>query len=167
MLVLLHHTGFFGCRDTVGADVVLKDLPYLTQGRHFSGCFKQVLLHQVHDATATHVVTMHIPISILFCEFRLMTMVCVPLLILGQALEELPRFSIPVPAGNRQRNGCFYLVEIDFHTIGGWLDGFYNIFWKKVSDCFLMLWFCFRKRARCTSWPSLINGRWVAFPFVK
>ena len=40
-----------------------------------------------------------------------------------------------------QRNGCFYLVEIDFHTIGGWLDGFYNIFWKKVSDCFLMLWF--------------------------
>ena len=70
-----------------------------------------------------------------------MTMVCVPLLILGQALEELPRFPSQFQQEIGQRNGCFYLVEIDFHTIGGWLDGFYNIFWKKVSDCFLMLWF--------------------------
>ncbi len=31
---------FFGCRDAVGVDVVLKDLPHLAQGRHFSGCFK-------------------------------------------------------------------------------------------------------------------------------
>ena len=31
---------FFGCRDAVGVDVVLKDLSHLAQGRHFSGCFK-------------------------------------------------------------------------------------------------------------------------------
>lgn len=74
-----------------------------------------------------------------------MTMVCVPLLILGQALEEPSTIFHPSSSRKSGREWLFYLVEIDFHTIGGWLDGFYNIFWKKVSDCFLMLWFCFRK----------------------
>jgi hypothetical protein len=77
-----------------------------------------MFLHQIHDTAATHAVTMHVPIGVLVLRVPLdddgMRSVAHFGTGVGRAFHDFPS-QLQQEIG--QRNGCFYLIEIDFHNV--------------------------------------------------